>query len=77
MANLAYAYYYARYVIKGRWLEAEPTIMKDSDSWRLYKDRFKCCNWPKVGSWRIDNSELVCYDVRIETQRLNRGRDLR
>ena len=32
---------------------------------------FSGCSQPKVDSQRIDNGELVCYNVRIETQYLN------
>ena len=48
LSNPKLAYYYARDVIKGRWLEAEPTIMKDPQSacnyaYDVIKDR-----WPQA-----------------------------
>jgi hypothetical protein len=35
-----FAYYYAKDVVKGRWLEAEPYIMKDSYWWDRYETYF-------------------------------------
>jgi len=36
--NLGYAYMYARDVIKGKWFEAEPYMMKSEYLWKLYWD---------------------------------------
>jgi len=33
--NPEYAYYYAKFIIKGRWPEAEPYIMKDKDPYLI------------------------------------------
>jgi len=38
--NPKYAYLYARDIIKGRWPEAEPNLIKDKFSWDIYKERF-------------------------------------
>jgi len=38
--RLSLALQYATDVIKGRWPEAEPVIMKDPRNWRLYKEAF-------------------------------------
>ena len=38
--NPKYAYWYSRDVIRGRWTEAEPYLIKDKFSWDIYKERF-------------------------------------
>ena len=41
MKNPNSAYLYARDVIKGRWLEAEPTIQKDASIWKEYTELYR------------------------------------
>jgi len=40
MTNHVYAYRYASNIIEGRWPEAEPSIMKYPQWWKIYKYHF-------------------------------------
>ena len=45
MQNPDQAYLYAQDTIEGRWKEAEPYILKDTDVWYEYKDRWGIDAW--------------------------------
>ncbi len=58
------AYWYAIDVIKGRWPEAEPTIMKDPEFAVNYADNVINGRWPEAEPWIMKSPKQSCYYAR-------------
>jgi hypothetical protein len=55
------SYAYAAMVKKGRWIEAEPTIMKDSLHAYLYAKEILKCRWPEAEPYIMTEMRQIFY----------------
>lgn len=62
------AYHYARYIIKGRWPDAEPYIMKDSYYAYCYAAQVITGKWPEAEPYIKQNLywwQVYCKEFEI------------